>query len=206
MESMAAEVSGPCSDEARPYFVTEQGGLQFGSTPHSHVTFTVANYELAKDFVVSFAFRSSHPRNGLFLLVKGHTKKYKTHLAVMLQDGKILLDLKEMKNVRLTTGRTLDDGKWHNVSIIKKSKTISLKVDKESAVHVATRRRLAFRNPIFVGGLPNDMNAIKGDIVSASFNGCVRSFYVNGQFVDLAGGMRHNVSECVTRTTRRGCA
>lgn len=207
MESMPAELSERCDDRDfdNPQLVAEKDGLKFGDKPHSHVTFTVGDKSLARDFTISFSFRSHRPSNGLFLLVKGHTKKFKTHLAASLRDGKLCLDIRERKDARLTMGRTLDDGKWHNVTIIKKFKAISLQVDKERVLEMATRRSLKLRNPLFVGGLPEDLIPIREDIISTSFSGCIRDFHVKGQFVDLAGGMLHSVSECVTRASKRVC-
>ncbi|GBM16550.1 Laminin subunit alpha-1 [Araneus ventricosus] len=82
------------------------------------------------------------------------------------------------------------------ISIIKIGRHLSFRVDdKKKPLTLKVRRRLTLRSPLYVGGVPEEMEAIH-KVVMESFKGCIRNFHLNGKYLDIASGELQNVGHC----------
>lgn len=122
-----------------------------------------------------------------------------------LRGGYIIADLSEKRRTELisTNVEPLNDGQWHNVTLSKVAKTLSLGVDRYKIVEsTKVRRKLSLKSPIYIGGIPEGLNEITENnlnIMRESFKGCLKNVHINQQNVDLSSGLMHNISECFTR-------
>ena len=203
MESMPSQVYETCAQ--MPRYQVEERAVKVGDTSHSHISLNRDRRVFSQDFSLSFEFRTYYP-NGLIFLVKGHNNKVKSHLALGLRGGYIMAELVDRKRVQLitTNEERLNDGQWHNVSLVKANKNMSLGVDRTVLVESSkVRRKLPLKSPVFIGGVPEGLNEINDlndiDILRESFKGCLKNVHINQEYVDLSSGLMHNVSECFTR-------
>jgi len=202
MESMPAQLFETCAE--LPQYSVETRAVKIGDALHSHISLNRERREFSKDFSLSFEFRTYYP-NGLIFLIRGHNNRMKFHFSLALKGGHIVADLLEKRRSELVSNNDepLNDGKWHNVTVSKEAKSFWLRVDNNQIVETAkVRRKIALRNPIYIGGIPegfNGLNDYDENIIRESFKGCIKNFHINKEYVDLAGGLMHNVSECFTR-------
>ena len=202
MDSMLSQMHQSCAE--MPQYSVESGAVKIGDTQHSHISLNRENRVFSKDFSLWFEFRTYYP-NGLIFLVRGHNNKIRFQLTLGLRGGYIVADLSDKKKTELisTNDEALNDGQWHNVSISKMGKTFSLGVDNYKVVEsTKVRRKLALKNPIYIGGIPERLNEITDNYLNTmreSFKGCLKNFHINEEYVDLATGLMYNVSECFTR-------
>uniref|UniRef100_T1JHZ3 Uncharacterized protein n=1 Tax=Strigamia maritima TaxID=126957 RepID=T1JHZ3_STRMM len=86
----------------------------------------------------------------------------------------------------------VDDGEWHNATLIRRSNVVSIKIDGVEKTVNASRSH-NFLDPyltkLYIGGT-SDSFIGRNDAVSA-FDGCISTFVVNGlvQVIDKSGGL-----------------
>ncbi len=202
MESMPAQHYETCAEW--PEYSLETRAVKFGDALHSHISLNRERKEFSKDFSLSFEFRTYYP-NGLIFLIRGHNNRMKFHFVLALRGGYVIADLSEKRRSELISNNDepLNDGQWHNVTIAKEAKSFWLRVDNNNIVETTkVRRKIALRSPVYIGGVPEGFNGFNDNdnkLIRESFKGCLKNFNINNQYVDLAGGLMHNVSECYTR-------
>ncbi|GIZ05374.1 putative extracellular matrix glycoprotein laminin subunit beta [Caerostris extrusa] len=147
------------------------------------------------DFNITFDLRTYYP-DGLIALVKnGHISSV-SHLAIMLLGGRVVINLYDRKARRVVNPGYLNDGNWHHVDISKVGRHLVFRVDsKKKGQTLKVRRRLTLRSPMYVGGAPEEIEAIH-KVVMESFKGCIRNFHLNSKYLDIASGELQNVGHC----------
>lgn len=199
MESMPAQIFETCAE--LPQYSLEPRAVKIGDAQYSHITLNVERKKFARDFRLTFEFRTYYP-NGLFFLIRGNNRRIKFHLSLALKGGYVVADLLEKKRIELVSinKHPLNDGLWHNITIIKQDKVLKLKVDDNKVVEIErVRRKLPLRSPIYIGGIPEGLNNIDDNLIQESFKGCIKNFHIGHQYIDLASGMLHNISECFSK-------
>ncbi|KAF8792889.1 Laminin subunit alpha-1 like protein [Argiope bruennichi] len=182
-----------CSEMAS--YNQEKRAVNFGDELFSHAKVAIGRKDFVHDFNVTFDLRTYYP-NGLIALVKnGHISPV-SHFAIMLLGGRAVINLYDRKARRVSNPSSLNDGNWHHISIIKVGRHLSFRVDdKKKPLSLKVRRRLTLRSPLYVGGVPEEMEAIH-KVVMESFKGCIRNFHLNGKYLDIASGELQNVGHC----------
>lgn len=203
MESMPSQVYETCAPA--PDYRVEEKAVKVGDTSDSYIRLNREKREFSQNFILSFDLRTYYP-NGLIFLVKGHNNKTRSHLALGLRGGRLMAELVDRKRVRLISANkeALNDGHWHNVTLAKSEKHLSLSVDRTVLVESSkVRRKLPLKSPVYVGGVPdfdplnetNDLNAL--DLTREGFKGCLKELHINREYVDLWSGLMDNVSACL---------
>ncbi|GIX95697.1 laminin subunit alpha-1, partial [Caerostris darwini] len=182
-----------CSEMAS--YNLEKRAVNFGDELYSHAKVPIGRKDFVHDFNITFDLRTYYP-DGLIALVKnGHISSV-SHLAIMLLGGRVVINLYDRKARRVVNPGYLNDGNWHHVDISKIGRHLVFRVDsKKKGQTLKVRRRLTLRSPMYVGGAPEEIEAIH-KVVMESFKGCIRNFHLNGKYLDIASGELQNVGHC----------
>ncbi|GFV46525.1 laminin subunit alpha-1 [Trichonephila clavipes] len=180
-----------CSEMAS--YNLEKRAVNFGDELFSHAKVAIGRKDFVHDFNVSFDLRTYYP-NGLIALVKNDNSI--SHFAVMLLGGRAVINIYDRKARRVSNPGYLNDGNWHHIEISKEGRHLLFRVDsKKKGLTMKVRRRVTLRSPMYVGGAPEEMEAIQ-KVVMESFKGCIRNFHLNGNYLDIASGELQNVGHC----------
>nr|XP_042897336.1 laminin subunit alpha-1 isoform X3 [Parasteatoda tepidariorum] len=194
MEAPYAGIVRPlerCSEMAS--YVLENRAVKFGDELSSYAKVPIGRKDFVHDFNVTFDIRT-YFSNGLLTLVKNGRSV--SHFSLMLLGGRAVINMFDRKARRATNPAHLNDGNWHHISVNKTGRQMVFSVDyKKRGINFKVRRRLALRSPLYVGGVPEDMEPIP-KVVMESFRGCIRNFNLNGYYLDIASSELHNVGHC----------
>ncbi|XP_043229455.1 neurexin-4-like [Amphibalanus amphitrite] len=142
---------------------------------------------------IQFRFRTDRA-NGVLMYSRGAQGDL---FAVQLVRDKLLLliDLGSGRPTSLSVGSLLDDHLWHDVSIERHERDVSLTVDR---VRVTTEisgefRRLDLNSKFYLGGVPYIKDGVQ---VFSNFTGCIENFYLNSSnfIAELRQGNRDDFS------------
>ncbi|XP_019743054.1 laminin subunit alpha-1 [Hippocampus comes] len=185
-----------CAPESEMSFLP--AAAHFGSSRHSHMTFTVDPVTVRKRLSVRLSLRT-RARDGLLLLLADADR---TDFAILrLAAGRALMSADLGKGVATAASAvSVNDGKWHTVTADVGRRSVSVSVDASAAVLAAVKgNQLDVDGRLYLGGLPpaHDTRRIN---VTTSLGGCVRSVSVNGLALDLSRpASRRDIASCFTK-------
>ncbi|XP_061661394.1 laminin subunit alpha-1 [Syngnathoides biaculeatus] len=171
---------------------------QFGSSRHSHMTFTIEPVSVRKSVSLRLSLRT-RARDGLLLLLSGGNQTDFTILRLAAGRPLISTDLGKGA-VTATSAVAVNDGKWHTVSADVSRRSISVSVDASTPERVAVKgNQLDVSSKLYLGGLPRVHNTQRIN-VSTSLAGCVHSVSLNGVMLDLSRpASRYDVTSCFSK-------
>ncbi|XP_068437392.1 laminin subunit alpha-1 isoform X2 [Clinocottus analis] len=184
-----------CLSEAEPTFLPS--AVQFGSSKHSHMTFTISPNGIRRSVSVRLSVRS-RARDGLVLLVSD--AKQMDFVVLKMAAGKLMMSVDLGKGPgSVTSSVPINDGEWHTVSGDLSRRTVSVSVDGSSPVSVSVKgNQLDVDGRLYLGGLPHTHSTRRIN-ASSSFPGCVRSVTLNDAMLDLTKpASKHEVTSCFT--------
>ncbi|XP_077592476.1 laminin subunit alpha-1 [Stigmatopora nigra] len=172
--------------------------VQFGSWPHSHMTFLLEPAAVRKSVSLRLSLRT-RARDGLLLLLSDERRA--DFAVLQLVGGRALVSADLGKGVATAVSSLpLDDGKWHTVSADVARRSVSVSVD-ASAPDVAAVKgnQLDVSQRLYLGGLPPAYRGPRMN-VTTSFPGCVHSVSLNGVTLDLSRpASRRDAASCFSR-------
>ncbi|KAG8183116.1 hypothetical protein JTE90_024425 [Oedothorax gibbosus] len=131
--------------------------------------------DILHSFNISMDYRTFHPAGSLISLSNAARK---THLTVYLEKGLTKLYYLHKKNEITEKSNTeLAIGKWHQVTLLKEGKHLTVYLDKQKSIFFNVPKRLPFKS-ISLGGTPNTTTVLHE--LQGSFRGCFRDLNVNG--------------------------
>lgn len=164
----------PCSDNI-------ESGVFFGKSG-GHVKLR-DKFKVGRDLTISMDIK---PRNVTGVLTSVHGKK--SFFIVEMIKGSIHFTVDSGDGPRSTVftpdaDKSLCDGQWHTVTVIKSRFIISINVDKfSSEPNVGNPDKhtdLETTRPLFLGGHPH-LAKIRGIKGRHNYQGCIRNFKING--------------------------
>uniref|UniRef100_A0A0R3RFI4 Laminin subunit alpha-2 n=1 Tax=Elaeophora elaphi TaxID=1147741 RepID=A0A0R3RFI4_9BILA len=171
-----------------------EGAARFGIAEASHSKLNFEEDHLdVNQFKIEFAFRTVLP-NGM-LWVWANYNNYTRYFFLNIIDGLVQLQVRGSKEPKILVYKSnkLNDGKWHNISMLKQGKGMLLKVDRNPAQHLKdTPNPKVIRKRMYVGGVIS-RHRKRFHLTVPSFSGCIRNFVVNGMQYDLFEKSRHVV-------------
>ncbi|XP_023215489.1 laminin subunit alpha-1-like [Centruroides sculpturatus] len=173
-------------------YTLEKQALQFGNKLNSYAKVFIRRTDFGKDFNVTFDFRTFYP-NGLMVLLRN--KRRNSYFAIILKRKYIIVDVRDKKHRKLKSQGFLSNGVWHNVTVTKINRNLTLSVDENKIFHIKVRRKLALRSPLYLGGIPTDL-LFNHSMKSKGFKGCIRKFNINGRYVDPSVEESVNIGHC----------
>uniref|UniRef100_A0A665TLL1 Laminin, alpha 1 n=1 Tax=Echeneis naucrates TaxID=173247 RepID=A0A665TLL1_ECHNA len=185
-----------CASEVEPSFLPS--AVQFGSSKHSHMTFTINPATVRKSVSVKLSVRS-RAQDGLILLLSDF--KHMDFIILKLMRGRLIMSADLGKGpASITSNLTVNDGEWHKVSVEVSRRLVSVTVDGRSSDSVTIKgNQLDVDNRLYLGGLPHSYTPRRIN-VSSSIPGCVHSVSLNGAILDLTKpASKHDVTSCFTK-------
>ncbi|XP_054863033.1 laminin subunit alpha-1 isoform X2 [Amphiprion ocellaris] len=185
-----------CSSEIEPALMTS--AAQFGSSPHSHMTFIIDPASVRKRLLLRLSVRS-WALDGIVLLLSD--SKQMDFVVLRLNGGRVMMSADLGKGpASITSSVAVNDGKWHIVSVEVSRRLVSVSVDGLSPESVPVKgNQLDVDNRLYLGGFPNTATSRRIN-VSSSFPGCVRSASLNGASLDLSQPTsQSDVAACFTK-------
>ncbi|KAM9775357.1 laminin subunit alpha-1 isoform 2-T2 [Syngnathus typhle] len=168
----------------------------FGSSPRSHMAFTIRPVAVRKRVSVRLSLRT-RAQNGLLLLL---TDDNQLNFAVLrLATGRALILANLGKGVAtVASSVAVNDGKWHTITADVSRRQLSVSVDGSAADSTTLRgSQLNVHGRLYLGGLPPAH--ITPRINVTSLRGCLHSVTVNGVTLDLSQpASQHDITSCFT--------
>ncbi|XP_021959945.2 laminin subunit alpha-1 isoform X2 [Folsomia candida] len=160
--------------------------LKFGDSPNSYVTLNLeGNKHLKQRFNLTFSFRTYYP-NGL--LFQGLRKKGNGQcLMAYLKDGQIIVKLYGERSQDLVSPLTsLNDGIWHQISLVKADDKMFLYVDNRDASQTQVPKIKAI-SKLNLGGIPpHGHDCLENSIHKPEqFKGCLQNFIINSHVINF---------------------
>uniref|UniRef100_A0A1I7VMW8 Laminin alpha 1 chain n=1 Tax=Loa loa TaxID=7209 RepID=A0A1I7VMW8_LOALO len=163
-----------------------EGAAQFGiaEASHSRLNFEEDNLDV-NQFKIEFAFRTVLP-NGM-LWIWANYSNYTHYFFLNMISGLLQLQVRGRKEPKtlMYKSNKLNDGKWHDISMLKQGQEILLKVDRNPAQYMKNVPNLKMmRKRMYVGGVIS-RHRKQFNLTIPSFSGCIRNFEVNDVQQDL---------------------
>ncbi|KAL4235534.1 Laminin subunit alpha-2 [Mactra antiquata] len=172
---------GPTSCAAyNNYYDYENDAYAFGEEENSFNQINVSQKEIARNFDLSFDFRTYYKDGLLFYLSNlDHT----AFLAGQLRDGTFVLVFDwrgSVKETKVDIESSLSDGEWHSVLVDKNKQRISVTLDGVHKKGSKITKVLKVDVPLFVGGVPTTfLPLMKDQVIQHSVRGCMRNLLIN---------------------------
>ncbi|KAI4574885.1 hypothetical protein MJG53_002825 [Ovis ammon polii x Ovis aries] len=135
---------------------------------------------------VSFQFRTWN-KDGLLLSTM--LSEGSGTLLLRLEDGTLRLVIQKMteRAAEILTGRDLNDGLWHSVSISARRNRITLTLDNNAAspAQDTSRMQIYSGNRYYFGGCPDNLTDSQCLNPIKAFQGCMRLIFIDNQPKDL---------------------
>uniref|UniRef100_A0A4W2FNB8 Contactin associated protein family member 5 n=1 Tax=Bos indicus x Bos taurus TaxID=30522 RepID=A0A4W2FNB8_BOBOX len=135
---------------------------------------------------VSFQFRTWN-KDGLLLSTR--LSEGSGTLLLSLEDGTLRLVIQKMteRAAEILTGRDLNDGLWHSVSINARRNRITLTLDNDAAspAQDTSRMQIYSGNRYYFGGCPDNLTDSQCLNPIKAFQGCMRLIFIDNQPKDL---------------------
>ncbi|XP_061614328.1 laminin subunit alpha-1 isoform X2 [Phyllopteryx taeniolatus] len=171
---------------------------QFGSSRHSHMTFTIEPVTVRKSVTLRLSLRT-RARDGLLLLLSDGNQM--DFAILRLAAGRPLMSADLGKGAATAASSVaVNDGKWHTVSADVSRRSVSVSVDASAPDLVAVKgNQLDVNSRLYLGGLPRAHNTRRIN-VTTSLPGCVHSVSLNGVMLDLSRpASRNDVTSCFSK-------
>ncbi|KAI4794688.1 hypothetical protein KUCAC02_031907 [Chaenocephalus aceratus] len=184
-----------CVLEAEPAVLPS--AVQFGSSKHSHMTFSISPSSIRKSVSLRLSLRSRALVGQLVLLSDA---KQMDFIVLRMTGGRLVLSADLGRGpASCTSSSTVNDGEWHTVSGEVSRRSVSLSLDGRTPDSVFIKgNQLDVEDRLFLGGLPHTHSTRRIN-ASSSFSGCVRSVSLNGAMLDLSSpASQHDVTSCFT--------
>ncbi|KAK5897644.1 hypothetical protein CgunFtcFv8_015135, partial [Champsocephalus gunnari] len=184
-----------CVLEAEPAVLPS--AVQFGSSKHSHMTFSISPSSIRKSVSLRLSLRSRALVGQLVLLSDA---KQMDFIVLRMTGGRLVLSADLGRGpASCTSSSTVNDGEWHTVSGEVSRRSVSLSLDGRTPDSVFIKgNQLDVEDRLFLGGLPHTHSTRRIN-ASSSFSGCVRSVSLNGATLDLSSpASQHDVTSCFT--------
>ncbi|XP_047423850.1 laminin subunit alpha-1 [Mugil cephalus] len=185
-----------CVSELGPVLLPS--AAQFGSSRHSHMTFTINPSTVRKSLSVRLSVRSWALQGTILLL---SDSKQMDFVVLRLTGGKVRLSADLGKGpTSITSSVAINDGQWHTVSADLSRRVMSVSVDGSRPESLSVKgNQLDVDSRLYLGGLPDTVSTRRINVTS-SFPGCVRSVSLNGAMLDLSKpDSRHDVTSCFSK-------
>ncbi|XP_055022566.1 laminin subunit alpha-1-like [Boleophthalmus pectinirostris] len=181
-----------CAAEVEPSYLSS--GVQFGSTKHSHMTFSINPSTVKKSLSIRMSFRT-WAADGLLLLMS--SKNQMDFAVLRLVGGHMVLSADLGKGLASVTSSSLfNDGNWHTVTAEVSRRSVSVSVGRATDSAPIKGNQLDVESRVYVGGLPHTHTARRIN-VSSSFPGCIRSVTLNNAALDLnKPETQHHITSC----------
>uniref|UniRef100_A0A3B4ARG9 Laminin subunit alpha-1 n=1 Tax=Periophthalmus magnuspinnatus TaxID=409849 RepID=A0A3B4ARG9_9GOBI len=185
-----------CASETEPSYLTS--GAQFGSTKHSHMTFSINPSSVKKSLSIRISFRT-WAADGLLLLMS--SKNQMDFAVLRLVGGHMVLSADLGKGpASVTSSRLVNDGNWHTVTAEVSRRSVSVSVGVASDSALIKGNQLDVESRVYVGGLPHTHTAKRINVsytTRNSFPGCIRSVALNNAALDLnKPETQHHITSC----------
>ncbi|XP_040084855.1 contactin-associated protein-like 5 isoform X3 [Oryx dammah] len=135
---------------------------------------------------VSFQFRTWN-KDGLLLSTM--LSEGSGTLLLRLEDGTLRLVIQKMteRAAEILTGRDLNDGLWHSVSVSARRNRITLTLDDKAAspAQDTSRMQIYSGNRYYFGGCPDNLTDSQCLNPIKAFQGCMRLIFIDNQPKDL---------------------
>ncbi|CAG9529626.1 unnamed protein product [Cercopithifilaria johnstoni] len=171
-----------------------EGAARFGIAEASHSRLNFEENHLdVNQFKIEFAFRTTLP-NGMFWIWANYNS-YTRYFFLNMINGLLQLQVRGHKEPKILVYKSnkLNDGKWHNISMLKEGQEILLKVDHNPAQYLKdVPNPKVMRKRMYIGGVIS-RHRKQFNLTMPSFSGCIRNFEVNDIQHDLFKKSRHVV-------------
>ncbi|XP_034369001.1 contactin-associated protein like 5-2 isoform X2 [Arvicanthis niloticus] len=135
---------------------------------------------------VSFQFRTWNEDG---LLLSTELSEGSGTLLLILEGGTLRLLIKKVEGhgTEILTGRRLNDGQWHSVSINARRNRVTLTLDNDAASPAPETSRLQIYsgNSYYFGGCPDNLTDSQCLNPTKAFQGCMRLIFIDNQPKDL---------------------
>ena len=175
--------------------VTPEDGLRFGNGPDTRNEFNIPSAVISSltdksEFEIEFKV-NVNATEGLLLYITG--LKQIDFVGIYMQNGSICYTWNNGgKPAWARKDEPVNDGKWHKVSVTRTEKSGSMRIDDGQEIFTSslgTETALNVKNPLFIGGLPNDLQkGAKANLrgIANSFPGCLRNLVIKREPQDFA--------------------
>ncbi|OZC06693.1 hypothetical protein X798_06324 [Onchocerca flexuosa] len=171
-----------------------EDAARFGIAEASHSRLTFEDDFLdVNQFKIEFSFRTVLP-NGM-LWVWANYNNYTHYFFLNIMNGLLQLQVQGQKEPKILVYKSnkLNDGKWHDISMLKQGQEILLKVDRNPAQYLKdVPNPKLVRKRIYIGGVIS-RHRKQFNLTIPSFSGCIRNFEVNDIQQNLFEKSRHVV-------------
>ncbi|XP_077410965.1 laminin subunit alpha-1 [Vanacampus margaritifer] len=185
-----------CTPEAELSFLPT--AAHFGSSRHSHMTFTIDPVAVRKSVSLRLSLRT-RAQDGLLLLLSDANQM--DFAILRLAAGRALMSADLGKGAATAASSVaVNDGKWHTVTADVSRRSVWVSVDASAPDSVAVRgNQLDVNSRLYLGGLPRAHNTRRIN-VTTSLRGCLHSVSVNGVMLDLSRPTsQHDVTSCFSK-------
>ncbi|KAI4885445.1 hypothetical protein NFI96_026270 [Prochilodus magdalenae] len=178
---------------------------QYSGSAHSRREYGGISESIRERFHVSMSVRT-RSASGILLYMSDESDD--DFLSLFLLHGKLTLSFGSgQQQLRLHTTGTYNDGRWHNIILVRDGNLGRLVVDGVSVVEEKlpnTNFSLLLHDPLYVGGVPpgRAQKHIPKTVVS-SVSGCVRGLQVNGRWISSVS-RSFGVTPCFEGPTEPG--
>ncbi|KAM8822118.1 laminin subunit alpha-1 isoform 2-T2 [Synchiropus picturatus] len=182
-----------CGPERAP--AVSRSAAFFGSSRHSHMTFTVRPGAVRKSVLLQMSVRT-RAEDGLMLLLSD--SKHMDQFLLGLKAGKPLLSVDLGRGpTSVTSPVHVNDGQWHVVRAELSGRWLSLSADGSAPASAPVKgNQLDVESKLYLGGIPATLASRKIN-VSSSFPGCIQSVRVNDASLDFSRpAAKHDVTSC----------
>ncbi|ODM90707.1 Laminin subunit alpha-1 [Orchesella cincta] len=173
----------------------------FGDAVESYATLNLVGSKVLKQtFNITFSFRTMYP-NGMFF--QGLRKRGGGGYCLMsfLKDGQVMVKLHGSRPQDLVSSVSgLNDGKWHQITVVKADDKMFLFVDGRNATQTQVPKIKAIAK-IHIGGVPSSEghDCLENSIHKPEyFKGCLKNWIINSHVYSLDSNSAHlsNVNPC----------
>ncbi|VDO78321.1 unnamed protein product, partial [Onchocerca flexuosa] len=151
-----------------------EDAARFGIAEASHSRLTFEDDFLdVNQFKIEFSFRTVLP-NGM-LWVWANYNNYTHYFFLNIMNGLLQLQVQGQKEPKILVYKSnkLNDGKWHDISMLKQGQEILLKVDRNPAQYLKdVPNPKLVRKRIYIGGVIS-RHRKQFNLTIPSFSGCI---------------------------------
>ncbi|XP_065060169.1 laminin subunit alpha-1-like [Rhopilema esculentum] len=176
-----------------PVSSTEVNQIQFGNLPwlgrESYIGYNMSEEQkrfFKSSFVVTIDFKATS-KDGIVFYTADNATAPTQHICLELVNGRLQFRFGLGANsLMISTTNDYADGKWHLIHMLRINTfgAILLPISKEyQSNHISTvPSDIGINTPLYIGGIPNSVNAPVFSGRRTAFNGCIRRFEIASSF------------------------